>query len=185
MKLKRSMGSSGENHGDHRDGGLRLPDFQSEKKERISAQVISPPAGSLDAIPSLLFAPGCFAGSRSTSFRVNISSSAFCKTDPGNSSTGLSPTNFSSVIVYLEVVKVKLKCRSSDVVRSQASSIGLYVYTCCSSLKLRARRHSSCFDTLVLPTNSITIKTVSKPFSYVSIAFFGIVGGYYERAVTV
>lgn len=138
-------------------------------------------------IPSLLFAPGCFAGSRPTSFRVNLSSSAFCKTELGNSSTGLSPTNFCSVIVYnLEVVRVKLKCRSSDVVRSQASSIGLYVYTCSSS-KLRARRHSSCFDTLELPTNSISIKTVSKPFSYasVSIAFFGIVGGYYERAVTV
>lgn len=88
--------------------------------------------------------------------------------------------------MYLEVVKLKVRCRSSDVVRSQASSIGLYVYTCSSS-KLRARRHSSCFDTLELPTNSISIKTVSKPFSYVSraIAFFGIVGGYYERTVTV
>lgn len=177
------MGSSGENHGDH--GDLHLP--EAFKWKRKSTQVNCLPAGSLDAIPSLLFAPGCFAGSRPTSFRVNLSSSAFCKTELGNSSTGLSPTNFCSVIVYLEVVKVKLRCRSSDVVRSQASSIGLYVYTCCSSSKLRARRHSSCFDTLELPTNSISIKTVSKPFSYasVSIAFFGIAGGYYERAVTV
>lgn len=129
MKLKRSMGSSGENHGDHRDGGLRLPDFQSEKKERKSAQVISLPAGSLDAIPSLLFAPGCFAGSRSTSFRVNISSSAFCKTDPGNSSTGLSPTNFCSAIICLGSCQSEIKCRRSDMQWSFCRSL----YTCVAS----------------------------------------------------